>query len=253
MTKIITLVSGKGGVGKTTITANLGIALVEIGKDVTLIDGNLTTPNLSLHLGAISFPNTLHDVIKGKVEIMDAVYEHDSGLKIIPAGLSVEHLKGIDPRRLSQALLGLFGSTDIILIDGPAGIGREALATIENSDETILVTNPELPAVLDALKIYKIANEIGVETRGVVLNRISRKKHEMREEEISNMIDLPILARIMEDEDIKKSINQRIPMIQYKPHSYNSNEFRKLAGIIAGINYNLNIPWYRRIFSRFLF
>lgn len=254
MTKIITLVSGKGGVGKTTVTANLGIALVEIGKDVTLIDGNLTTPNLSLHLGIPSFPNTLHDVLKGRVEIIDAVYEHDSGLKIVPAGLSVEHLKGIDPRRLSQALLGLFGSTEIILIDAAAGIGREAIAAIENSDELLLVTNPELPAVLDALKVYKIAEDLGIETRGVVLNRISGKRHEMREEEVTNLLGLPILAKIMEDEDIKRAINQRLPIIQYKPNSYNSYEFRKLARIVAGMPINdLNIPWYRRIFSRFFF
>ncbi|MEM5812987.1 MAG: cell division ATPase MinD [Candidatus Aenigmatarchaeota archaeon] len=251
MTKIISIVSGKGGVGKTMVTANLGIALVEIGKDVTLIDGNLTTPNLGLHLGIPSFPTTLHDVLKGKVDIMDAVYEHDSGLKIVPAGLSVEHLKGIDPRRLSQALLGLFGSTEIILIDAAAGIGREALSAIENSDEVLIVTNPELPAVLDALKIYKITEEIGVEVRGIVLNRISRKKHEMKEEEITNLIELPILARIKEDEDIKRAIEQRLPIIQYKSNSYNSFEFRKLARIIAGIPIeNLNIPWYKRIFLR---
>ncbi|MBU5678963.1 MAG: cell division ATPase MinD [Candidatus Aenigmatarchaeota archaeon] len=254
MTKIITIVSGKGGVGKTMVTANLGMALLEIGKDVTLIDGNLTTPNLGLHLGIPSFPNTLHDVLKGKVEIMDAVYEHDSGLKIVPAGLSVEHLKGIDPRRLSQVLLGLFGSTDIILIDAAAGIGREALAAIENSDEVLIVTNPELPAILDALKIHKITEEMGIETRGIVLNRISRKKHEMREEEITSLIELPILARIMEDENIKKAINQRLSIIQYKPYSYNSYEFRKLARIISGIPIsNLNIPWYRRIFSKYFF
>lgn len=254
MTKIITLASGKGGVGKTFITANLGIALAELGKDVTLIDGNITTPNLGLHLGLPPFPKTLHDVLKGKAEIIDAVYEHDSGLKVVPAGLSIHHLKGIDPRRLSQALLGLFGSTDIILIDAAAGIGREALAAIENSDELLVVTNPEFTAVLDALKIYKIAEEIGIETRGVVLNRISRKKHEMMEEEIINILDLPILAKIMEDEDIKRSIRDRIPIIKYKPYSYNSIEIRKLARIIAGLQTdNLNIPWYRRIFSKFSF
>lgn len=254
MTKIITVASGKGGVGKTMIAANLGVALVEIGKDVTLIDGNITTPNLGFHLGIPSFPTTLHDVLKGRVEIIDAVYEHDSGLKIVPAGLSVDHLKGIDPRRLSQALLGLFGTTDIILIDAAAGIGREALAAIENSDEVLIVTNPELPAVLDALKINKIIEDIGVETIGVVLNRISRKKHEMREEDITRLLDLPILARIMEDENIKKAINQRVPIVHYKPYSYNSYEFRKLARIIVGMPIeNLNIPWYRRLFLRHLF
>ena len=251
MTKIISLVSGKGGVGKTTVVANLGLALLELGKDVTLIDGNITTPNLGFHLGLPTFPKTLHDVLKGNAEVFDVVYEHDSGLKIVPAGLSIEHLKNLDPRRFSQVLLGLFGSTEIILIDAAAGIGREALAAIENSDEILIVTNPELPAVLDALKVYKIAEKVGVESRGIVLNRVTKKKYEMRDEEITNLIELPILAKIMEDETIKKSIAEQIPIVKYKPYSYNSIQFRKLARLLVGENpeVEIQIPWYRRIFG----
>jgi septum site-determining protein MinD len=63
MTRVITVLSGKGGVGKTFVTANLGVTLAEMGKDVTILDGNLTTPNLGLHLGIPIFPRTIHDVL----------------------------------------------------------------------------------------------------------------------------------------------------------------------------------------------
>jgi len=248
MTKVISVISGKGGVGKTTIVANLGIVLSEMGVDTTVIDCNLTTPNLGFHLGMPIFPKNLHDVLKGKEKISDVIYEHDSGLKIIPAGLGINDLRGIEPRRLSNALLGLYGTTDIIIIDAAAGLGREAMAAIENSDELLIVTNPELPAVLDAVKAYKLAESIGIKVFGVILNRVTGKKHELDEYEVSNLIELPIVAKIREDENIKKAISMRIPIVKYKPYSRTSYEIRMLAAKIAGKPFEFEIPWYRKIF-----
>jgi septum site-determining protein MinD len=251
MTRVISVVSGKGGVGKTTIVANLGVVLAEMGVDTTVIDCNLTTPNLGFHLGMPIFPKNLHDVLKGKEKISDAIYEHDSGLKIIPAGLGIDDLKGIDPRRLSNALLGLYGTTDIVIIDAAAGLGREAVSAIENSDELLIVTNPELPAVLDSLKAYKLAESIGIKSFGVVLNRISGKRYELNEYEISNLIELPIVAKIREDENIRKSIAMRIPIVKYKPYSKTSYEIKMLAAKISGKTFKPEIPWYRRFLGYF--
>ena len=142
MTRIIACVSGKGGAGKTTLVANLGIALARMGKDVTVIDANLTTPNLGLHLGVPLSPITIHDVLKGKANIAQAIYRHESGLKVIPAGIALKDLKGVDARDLSTAILDLLGNTEIVLIDAAAGLGREALAAVEASDEMLLITNP---------------------------------------------------------------------------------------------------------------
>ena len=89
MTRIIGVVSGKGGVGKTTMVANVGTALAKMGKDVIVLDANLTTPSLGMHLGLPLYPVTIHDVLKGRASIKDAIYVHDSGLKIIPAGISL--------------------------------------------------------------------------------------------------------------------------------------------------------------------
>jgi septum site-determining protein MinD len=128
MTRIIGVVSGKGGVGKTTMVANIGAALAKLGKDVIVLDANLTTPSLGMHLGLPLYPVTIHDVLKGKASIKDAIYVHESGLRIVPAGISLRDMRGVDSKDLPNALLDLIGSTDIILLDASAGFGREALA-----------------------------------------------------------------------------------------------------------------------------
>lgn len=248
MTRIITCLSGKGGVGKTTLVANLGIALAEMGKDVVVIDANLTTPNLGLHLGVPLFPTTLNDVLKGKARLIDATYAHESGLKLIPAGISLKDMKGIDARELPNTLLELLGSTDIVLIDAAAGLGREALAAIEAADELLLITNPELPAVTDALKAVKLAEQVGTKVSGLVVNRVSKRPHELTRKEISEMLeDVNLLAEIPEDIAIQESISKRIAVLNHKPNSASSSNIRQLAAKLTGKEIKLQKSWYQNL------
>ena len=90
MAKLITITSGKGGVGKTTTAINLGAALNAFGKEVIILDANLTTPNIGLHLGAPIVPVSLNHVLLGKARLSDAIYEHESGTKIITSSLSIK-------------------------------------------------------------------------------------------------------------------------------------------------------------------
>ena len=100
MSKFIVITSGKGGVGKTTTAVNLAVAMNSFDEDVTLVDVNLTTPNVGLHLGAPVVPVTLNHVLSGKADLADSIYEHESGTKIIPASLSIKELKKIDDENL---------------------------------------------------------------------------------------------------------------------------------------------------------
>ncbi|MBI4018231.1 MAG: P-loop NTPase [Candidatus Aenigmarchaeota archaeon] len=249
MTRIITCTSGKGGAGKTTLVANLGLALREMGRDVTVIDANLTTPNLGIHLGVPLYPTTLHDVLKGRAEMKDAIYRHESGLKIVPAGISLRDLRGVDAHGLPDAVMELLGSSEIILIDSAAGLGREALSAIEASDEIIIVTNPDLPSVTDALKTMKLAQQLGTRVTGVVLNRVSRMGHEMRTDQIRNMLDgVEILAEIPDDVNIHRAVSSRQPVVHHAPRSEASRHIRKLAARIVGAPGYAEQPWYRRLF-----
>lgn len=251
MTRIITCASGKGGVGKTTLVANLGAALAERGKNVIVIDANLTTPNLGMHLGVPLYPVTLHDVLKGHATMQEAIYEHESGLKIVPAGISLRDLRGVDVRDLSDAFLDLLGKADIVIVDAAAGLGREALAAIESADELLLVTNPDLPSVTDALKAVKLAEQVGTRVSGIVVNRISGRKHEMSRHEIMSMLDdIDILAEIPEDFSVNEATSKRIPVIHHNKKSRASKEIRRLAARLVGEEYIIKEPWYTKLFRR---
>lgn len=234
MTRIIGVISGKGGVGKTTTVANLGSALVQMGKDVIILDANVTTPNLSLHLGIPFYKTTLHDVLREDSNIYRAVYRHRSGLKIIPASLSVGAMKDVKIERIQSALLNLLGGADIILLDAAAGLGREARATIDVADELIIVTNPDLPSVTDALKTIKIAEEGGTAVLGVVVNRVSGRSYELSNREIEEMLEVPVLVNVPEDVAVPQSIAVKMPVVNYKPRSKAAREFKRLAGIVSG-------------------
>lgn len=249
MTRIIACVSGKGGAGKTTLVANIGTALAELGKDVIAVDANLTTPNLGLHLGVPLYPTTLHDVLKGRSAIKDAIYEHDSGLKIIPSGLSMRDLRGADIRDLPNALLDLLGNAEIILLDSAAGLGREALTALETADEIIVITNPDLPSVTDALKAAKLAEQTGTKVLGAVVNRITGKPHELTKLEILNLLDnVDIIGEIPEDVNVQKATARRMPVIHHSPNSAASRRIKSLAAGLVGAEYRMPAPWYRRLF-----
>lgn len=250
MTRIIACVSGKGGAGKTTIVANLGVALTRLGKDVTVLDANLTTPNLGLHLGVPLSPVTIHDVLKGKANISQATYRHESGLKIIPAGIALKDLKGVDARDLSTAILDLLGNTEIVLIDAAAGLGREALAAVEAADEMLLITNPDLPAVTDALKSAKLAEQVGTNITGVIINRKSGKQHEMSREDVLSMLDnYQLLGEVSEDIEVRNALSKRIPVVSHRPDTAASREINKIAARLVGVE----LPEEKTTLSRKIF
>ena len=100
MGEVFAIVSGKGGVGKTTLTGNLGIALAELGYSVLLIDADLAMANLSLLMGLKTPPITIHDVLLGSAPATDAIYDGPKGTKILPAGLSLSFYTRVDIERL---------------------------------------------------------------------------------------------------------------------------------------------------------
>jgi len=171
MTRVIVVASGKGGVGKTTLAANLGIALSLHGEDVVTLDLDLSMANLELVLGLEGKPVTLQDVLAGNDIITNAIYEGPGGVKIVPAGLSIHGLKDMRLERLEEVLETLVEDIDILLIDAPGGLERDALAALNVAEELILVTTPEVTSLSDALKTKIVADKIGIDILGVVVNK----------------------------------------------------------------------------------
>jgi len=249
MGRIVALSSGKGGVGKTVTTVNLAAALAHFNKKVVAVDANLTTSNLGLHLGIPLYPVTLQDVIKGKAKVDDAMYFHPAGFRIIPADVSLSKLMLPKANDLINVLYGLAEDADFVLIDSAAGLGREAVASIEAADEMITVTNPELSALTDALKLGKMAERLDTKNLGIVLNRVRNERHEFSRDSVQDFLELPMLGHVHEDRNVRRAIANKQPVVSYSPFSRSAHQFKGIAARIIGEEYSPRASVVQRIFG----
>lgn len=241
MTRLICVSGGKGGTGKTTVTSNLGAALTQFGSDTIVLDANLTNPNLGFHLGIPLYPKTLHDVLKGEAHITEAMYIHNSGLRVVPAGLSIDDLLDTSPENLSDVLLDTIGEPDFVLVDSAAGLGNESINAIEASDEVLIVTNPQLPSVTDALKTVNLAEDAGTDITGVVLNRVKGHESELDSDEVESMIGYPVIQEVPEHDKVQEALALKKPVVHHDPEHDVSERFKGVAAEIAGIEYEPRI------------
>lgn len=249
MARIIVINSGKGGVGKTTTAINLGVSLNKLNKEVVIVDANLNTPNIGLQLGAPIVPVTLNHVLKGKADIEDAIYEHSSGTKIVPSSLSIKELTKFNTKKIPEVIKKLSALCDYVIIDSAAGFGEEVIAALESADEIIIVTNPEMPAVTDALKAVKVARQMGKEINGVIVTRHNGAKYEMPLSSIKSMLESQIIGVIPEDRAIKEALNLRDAVCHTHPRSKVSRKYYDIARKVSGENIEENKGFLNRLFG----
>ncbi len=249
MTRVIVISSGKGGVGKTTTAINLGASLNKLNKEVIIVDANLNTPNIGLQLGAPIVPITLNHVLKGKADIEDAIYEHSSGTKIVPSSLSVRELTKFNTKKIPEIVKKLSSLCDYVIIDSAAGFGDEVISSLEAADEVIIVTNPEMPAVTDALKAVKVAREMGKEVKGVIVTRYKGAKYEMPLSSIRSMLETQIIGVIPEDKSVKEALNLRDAVVHTAPRSKVSRKYYEIALKVTGENVEEPTGFWGRLFG----
>lgn len=249
MTRIIVVSSGKGGVGKTTVVSNLSSALALLGKSVIAIDCNLTTSNLSLHLGIPFYPVTFQDVLHNRAHLDDAIYYHHGGFRVIPASISLKNSSVSRTERFLDIFYELTGSADFVIIDSAAGLGPEALSAVEAADEVITVTNPEMPAMVDARKLSRVADRFGTTSLGVILNRVSGERQEASLKEVEDFLNTPMLGIVHEDRAVRASIAKKEPVLIHKPRARASKDFMRIASLLvppeAPTPYHLISPIHR--------
>jgi septum site-determining protein MinD len=227
------VVSGKGGVGKTTVTLNLGLALYRLGVNVILVDGNISTPNLALYLGVLKTENSLNDVLSGRVHISNSVYEHSSGIKIVPSDLGVDAIRDVDFKRLGKVLPHLGRHADVLLVDSCAGLGGEAQRVLEVVDEVIIVTNDDRGALVDALKTIETCKRIGTPVIGVVLNKVRGRFDKLK---IESLLGVPVISVIRHDKKIFDSTESGNVYLETYRGS-NVDSFYDVAGKFLGGSY----------------
>jgi len=235
MTRFIGIVSGKGGVGKTTVVTNLGTVLAgKYQKNTTVIDCNVTASHLSMHFGAYLLPFTLNNVLKDEASIEQAMYKHNTGVKVVPASLNLSDLTGIDISILGNKLKNMFSDDDYVLLDTAPGFGKEAVSATKACNEALIVTTPDIPSITDVVRGKAVLEELNIKPLGIIVNKVTGRKFELTNREIMQLTDLPTLARIPYDEKFLESLAVKTPLIMYDEKCKASVEFFRLASILTG-------------------
>jgi len=233
MARVYAIASAKGGVGKTTTTANLGSTLAGTGADVVVIDGDIGMANLGAALGVQPDGATLHDVLSDAAEPAAAAYDGPAGLTVVPGDTSLEAFAAADPQRL-DAVVQAFDDADYILIDVGAGVSHETGVPLSIADAVILVSTPERDALVDTEKTRQLTDRLGGVVTGAVITRTDEATP--LEEVVSGTLSADVLTTIPDDEAVRESIAVGEPLSSYAPHSNAAAAYRQLAGELTGID-----------------
>ncbi|MBI5391791.1 AAA family ATPase [Candidatus Woesearchaeota archaeon] len=234
--RIIGFFSFKGGVGKTTTVANLGAILArDFGKRTLVVDANLSGPTLGLHFGFAHPDYTLHDVLEGKVSIHKAIYEHPTGLHLLPASLLSRR---VALHKFKQYLHELRPYYDIILVDAPPTVSEESIAALNSVDELFLITTPDYVALSSTLQAVQVAREKKIRISGLIMNKVRGKNYELSFDVLERDTKLPVVSVLYDDETILASLNKAQPAAFLKPRNDTVVEYKKLAAALIGEHYH---------------
>lgn len=237
MVKVYTIASGKGGTGKTTVSVNLGTMLAQLGKETYLMDADIGMANVGLLLGLQDVPVTLHEVLAGKGNISDAIYNGPSGLKVVPSGISLQGFQQADPDRIRDVMGELVKRCEFLLIDAPAGISKDGVVPLAVADEVILVVNPELSSIVDALKTKILTEVVGGHVLGCIINRIDQEKTDVISKKMEKVLGIKVLGIVPEDANIRRASAAKTPIVIRYPASPASRALKRIASDLAGVAY----------------
>lgn len=232
MARVYAVASAKGGVGKTTTTANLGTTLAMAGHDVVVVDGDLGMPNLAGALGVDPDGATLHDVLTGEAAVETAVYDGPAGLSVLPGSNALEAFATANAKELEPIISTLEASYDIVIIDTGAGLSDDTFVPLKLADEVILVSTTEREALGDTEKTRQLADRIGADVVGVVLTRVDQSKPNA--DVVASLLDTGVIAVVPESPAIREALSTRDPVVVHSPDSIATAGYRALAEALTG-------------------
>lgn len=228
---IISFISVKGGVGKTTLALETAASLAnDFEKKVLVIDANFSAPNLALHLG-IKPEQTIHDVLAGRLSLSNAVYEIH-GFDFIPASFSY---KGdADLINLKKALAQAKDKYDFIILDAAPNY-REMIPVVAASDKLFVVTTPDHVTLHTSIKAANVAKAKKTPITGIIINKVKNPAYEMTLKEVEEFLDVPVVARIHDDKGMVEAMFFRKPITIHNKHNPVSKEIRRFASSLCGM------------------
>ncbi|MFB6145140.1 MAG: P-loop NTPase [Candidatus Nanohaloarchaea archaeon] len=235
--RIIGLISGKGGVGKTSLCVNLGVALKQFGKEVTVVDADFSASNLGVHLGRYDHPVKIQDVLHGKADAQSAIFRHPSGIKAIASSNEIHYVEP-DTANLEDILYEAKEESDYVLVDCPPGLNRTVETIMDSVEELIIVTMPTQTAGINAAQIIEKAKQKRQPILGTVINMMENNpEQELVDREVEMMTESDTIARIPYDSTMKESLFHNTPLVNHDPLSEAAIEIKQLAASLDGTKY----------------
>ncbi len=239
MGKSIVITSGKGGVGKTTTTANIGMALAIMGRSVVLIDADIGLRNLDVVMGLENrIVYDLVDVVEERCRMDQALIKDKRyrNLMLLPAAQTRDKT-AVQQEQIAGLVEELREEFDYVLIDSPAGIEQGFRNAIAGAEEAVIVTTPEVSAVRDADRIIGMLEAEGLHDPRVIINRIRQdmvKRGDMMDiDDMIEILAINLLGIVPDDEDIIVSTNKGEPIV-LNNKSRTGEAFRNIARRIEG-------------------
>lgn len=237
--RVITVTSGKGGVGKTSVATNLAIELALQGRKVTIFDADLSLANIDVLLGLRPRFNLNH-VINGERTLEEVIVQGPQAVRVIPASSGVQALADLTREQLNR-LTGQFAllerDCDVLLIDTAAGISDNVMAFVHAAAEVIVVTTPEPTAYTDAYAMIKVISEQQAKGKiGLVVNMAQSRKEALNASTGIILISKQFLqvgvkdyGYILRDPDVQRAVRRQEAFTLYNPMSPASRSVRALA------------------------
>ncbi|TYT62785.1 MinD/ParA family ATP-binding protein [Natrialba swarupiae] len=232
---VYAIASGKGGVGKTTTTVNLGTVLAQAGERVAIVDTDLGMANLAGFVSLTPDATTLHDVLAGDASIDDATYRLADNIVAVPSGTDLDEYAKTSPEGLRTVVEELRSTYDFVFLDVGAGVSHETVLPLGLADSVVVVSTPEPAAVQDSQKTVELTARAGGEIAGLVVTR-THPNSDISYDEIAGQLEIPLLGTIPEDPTSRESVCAGTPLVVYDPRSSASGAYRRLASDLSGID-----------------
>jgi septum site-determining protein MinD len=240
MSRIIVIASGKGGVGKTTCTANIGMAIAQQGRKVVVVDADFGLRNLDLLLGLENrIVYTAVEVITGECELEQALVKdkRQPRLALLPAA-QTRTKDAVNPDQMKHVVNELAKMYDYVLIDSPAGIEMGFRNAIAGASEALIVTTPEIAAVRDADRVIGMLEAHSVKRIHLIVNRIRPKMVQANEmmsvQDVQEILAIPLIGIVPDDERIIVSTNRGEPLALDATPSLPGTAYQNIARRLAG-------------------
>jgi len=247
MGRTIVVTAGKGGVGKTTVTANLGASLAKLGKSVVVMDMDIGLRNLDVVMGLENrVVYNVMDIIEGRCKINQALVrdKHIENLYLLPAS-QIHNKDDVDVNKVVEIVDALKENFDYVILDSPAGIEKGFESSIAPASEAIIVVTPDVSSVRDADRVIGLIESKKMVSISLVINRYDpvmvQKKKTLDFNGIVDILGVDVIGVIPEDKNIIETANRGEILVEYLPGSPASKEFVLVARRIEGEEIPVNV------------